>query len=708
MLQRKDADADDLATWISQESGGNPFFIHELALHVQRHPTVARAKEALSSRILSRVRLLPEAAQRILRLVSLAGHPLEWEILEAAAEAGTAGRASLDVLKQDHLIRVRQAGSRRMTEPYHDFVSKSVLLPLSSEELKQGHRRLAHALEASPQPDVEALAMHCLAAGEIRKAIGYLASAGLKASAALAFERAASLFRMALEIQDADAPAATPLWSQLGEALANAGRGREAAEAFMRAMVHASPAESVRFQQAAAQEYLRNGHYQEGIAILGDLLRASGIRLTPSRSVSLLSALFHKVLLRVRGTRFTERRPEEIPDEELGRLDTYWVATMSLAAGDIIRAADLQARQLLLNLRTGELSRLVRASAYEAIFSSALGNRKEKEILKYLRLTVQHAQRLGEPSAECMARLAQGIAMTNLGYWRKAAETLEKAEALIKEHAKGLAYELRSAQAFALINHYPLGNLKLIARRLPSLFREAEETGDLLFLANLKTGAAFIHYLARNKPAFAREDIRRTMDRLSPDGFFHQRYLQLVAFGNIDLYAGNIVDGWNELGQRWKELRASRLMMAQAIRITCLELRARMALALRAASRDPREREQLRSRIQKDRRAIQHERTSYGGSLALRLDAILAWQEDRQAEALSKLYMSEIGFDACDMALHANAMKRCRGLLLGGQGRQLVVEAEDWMRDQGIVDPARMTAMFLPGMCPAEDRVKST
>ncbi|HWQ08352.1 MAG TPA: hypothetical protein VN436_04570, partial [Holophaga sp.] len=522
---------------------------------------------------------------------------------------------------QDHLIRVRHAGGRCLAEPYHDFVSKAVLLPLSSEELRQGHLRLANTLEASPQADVETLAMHFLAAGEHRKAVGYLTSAGLKASGALAFEQAASLFRMSLELQDADSTAAAGLWGHLGEALANAGRGREAAEAYLRAMVHASSAEAVRFRQSAAQEYLRNGHYQEGITVLEGLLKASGIRLTSSRSLSLLSALFHKALLKLRGTRFTERKPEEIPHEELGRLDTYWVATMGLAAGDIVRAADLQARQLLLNLRTGELSRLIRASAYEAIFRSASGNRKEKGILKFLRLTVQHAQRLGDPGAECMAQLALGIAMTNLGHWRKAAETLERAEALIKENAKGLAYELRSAQAFALINHYPLGNLRLIARRLPTLFREAEETGDLLFLANLKTGAAFIHYLARDKPAFAREDIRRTMDKLSTEGFAHQKYLQLVAYGNIDLYAGNLVDGWAEFNLRWKELRATRLMMAQAIRITCLELRARFALALLAASKDPLERKRLRSQAQKDRRAIQRERTAYGTGLALRLDA---------------------------------------------------------------------------------------
>ena len=43
-------------------------------------------------------------------------------------------------------------------------------------------------------------------------------------------------------------------------------------------------------------------------------------------------------------------------------------------------------------------------------------------------------------------------------------------------------------------------------------------------------------------------------------------------------------------------------------------------------------------------------------------------------------------------------MKRGRGLLKGESGTTLVREAEEWMQRQGIVAPARMTAMFLPGL----------
>ena len=702
LLQQAGAPPEDLVQWIARESGGNPFFIQELVLHARGQAHIARTREHLDSRIHSRIEALPAEAQRILRLSAIAGHPLEWGLLRRAAGVKGSGLDSLDALRQAHLVRTRNADQRRMVEPYHDLVRKAVLARLSSGEDRQGHLRLAQAFEVAPQLDVQALALHFTLAGETGKAINYLTTAGLEAAASLAFGRAASLFRLSLDIRALDDPAPPALWGHLGDALANAGRGREAAEAYLKGVRLASPEEAIRFRRQAAQEYLRNGHFKEGVAVLDEVLSAVGTRLIRSRTLAILSALFHRTLLRFRGTRVKERDPDEIPPAALEKLDIYWVATMGLAAGDIVRAADYQARQLLLNLRTGEPSRLIRALAYEAIFSSALGRRGEPATQAFLRLTLQHAERLGGHRAECLALLAQGFAQMNLGHWRKSADTFGRVETMLAEDSTSLAYELRSAQAFGLMNCYPLGNLRRIAEQLPALCRDAEETGDLLFLANLKTGAAFIHHLARNAPGFARQDIHQTLEKLSPEGFFHQRYLELIALGNIDLYEGNLRTGWQDFTRRWEALRPSGLLMAQVVRITCLELRARMALAVSFTSQDPAERKRLQSRAHRDGKALRWEGVPYGMGLVHRLDAIKAWHAGQRAEALGHALLAETAFDACDMALHANVMKRFRGLHRSDPGRGLLLEAEAWMREQGIVDPARMTAMFLPGMAPEE------
>ncbi|HYX20312.1 MAG TPA: hypothetical protein VFA98_05655 [Thermoanaerobaculia bacterium] len=50
------------------------------------------------------------------------------------------------------------------------------------------------------------------------------------------------------------------------------------------------------------------------------------------------------------------------------------------------------------------------------------------------------------------------------------------------------------------------------------------------------------------------------------------------------------------------------------------------------------------------------------------------------------------------MALHAEAARRRRGELIGGNGRALADASDLWMRSQGIACPDRIVAMLVPGV----------
>src|SRR5262249_19752626 len=66
--------------------------------------------------------------------------------------------------------------------------------------------------------------------------------------------------------------------------------------------------------------------------------------------------------------------------------------------------------------------------------------------------------------------------------------------------------------------------------------------------------------------------------------------------------------------------------------------------------------------------------------------------------AYTLLTGAEAGFAASSMAMYAAAARRRRGELLGGDdGRTLVASADAEMSAQEIKNPARMTAMLLPG-----------
>lgn len=55
--------------------------------------------------------------------------------------------------------------------------------------------------------------------------------------------------------------------------------------------------------------------------------------------------------------------------------------------------------------------------------------------------------------------------------------------------------------------------------------------------------------------------------------------------------------------------------------------------------------------------------------------------------------------DAVDMPLHAAAARRRLGELKGGdEGTALIAEVDTWMASHGIRNPARLAAMYAPGL----------
>src|SRR5258708_4821279 len=120
----------------------------------------------------------------------------------------------------------------------------------------------------------EALYAHWLGAGDGARAAQYAARAAEQAGHALAFQRAARLFRIAIDLQPSDAPQTRELQTRLGETLANAGRGGQAAQAYLAAALSAQGAESLDLQRRAAEQLLLSGHTDQGLAALSSLLGA--------------------------------------------------------------------------------------------------------------------------------------------------------------------------------------------------------------------------------------------------------------------------------------------------------------------------------------------------------------------------------------------------------------------------------------------------
>src|SRR5262249_31153754 len=155
------------------------------------------------------------------------------------------------------------------------------------------HLRLAAALEAQGDADPEALFAHFVAAGDTARALSFAEVAADRADSALAFGRAAALYEKAIELRRARerapdlAPDLPPPLAKRAHALANAGRGAEAARVYLEACEGASAEEALDLRRRAAEQFLRSGHIDAGIAAVQEVLRAVDLSLpkTPARAL---------------------------------------------------------------------------------------------------------------------------------------------------------------------------------------------------------------------------------------------------------------------------------------------------------------------------------------------------------------------------------------------------------------------------------------
>src|SRR5262249_14611276 len=148
-------------------------------------------------------------------------------------------------LRAARLIRSSGPPEREAVEAYHDRIRETVVAHLPPDALRQHHHRIALALESGGQADPEVLAVHFQGAQEYARAASFYALAADKAAESLAFDHAARLYGLALELGDWQGPEAADLHARRGEALANAGRGPESAREYLAAAGGAEPARAL-------------------------------------------------------------------------------------------------------------------------------------------------------------------------------------------------------------------------------------------------------------------------------------------------------------------------------------------------------------------------------------------------------------------------------------------------------------------------------
>ncbi len=699
LLRRDDPVARAQAHVVARESGGNPLFIDELVKHIQGGAPIdhwkAIGKLDLDEVLWQRIGRQPDEAQRLLSTVAVSGRPIAQATAFRAAEIDASARVALASLRTARLIRLIGQTDHEEIEIYHDRIRETVVAHLPPDRLRWHHERLAQTIAASGTVDPELLAGHYHGAGNRVRAGEYYALGAEQAAEALAFDHAARLYRTALDLLEGPADAERSLGRKLGDALANAGRGAEAAQAYLDAAGAAPAEETLELQRLAMTQFLISGEVERGLSLLRTLLDPLGLRMPETPARSLMSLLWHRAILRLRGIRFRPRVEASVPARSRIRIDLCWSAVAGLSMYDPIRGADFQARGLLLSLQAGEPFRIARALAMEAAHLSTAGPSVETRVASLIGTASALAEAIDSRHARGMVELVRGISSLLFGRWKAAVEAFDRSERQFRDHCTGVAWERDTCHNLAMWALFQTGNLAELRRRWTVLSREAQERGDRYAAANLNTFYATILRLAVNELPENEASIEASLAARHGRTFSLPLVSASDALTHIDLYRGDVIRAWARLDSIWADYDRALLLRIQHLRIQMLELRARTAIAAAERSQQP---APLLEMAERDAGRLGREAQPWAAAHARYIKAAIAACREDVVSAAEELRIAGELYDSADMQLHSRLMHFRRGEILSDQeSRDRRDAAEQWMREQGIAVPMRWAGMLAPG-----------
>ncbi len=680
---------------IADESKGTPLLVREVVDSVQSEASAFSSQFRLETILRNRLLSLPGAARRLLEVLAVAGRPLRLDrAMQAAGLAGDARREALDYLRVARLVRAQGSRGSDTAEPWHDRVREAVLAQLDASTLRETHGAIARALRGAGDADPEALFTHFDAAGAPALAAQYAEEAAAKAARALAFERAAQFYRHALDRSGDEGDRAPQLRELLADALANAGRGAEAAEAFLAAAARQTGLAKLELQRRAAEQLLVSGHVDRGIEVTRAVLGQLGLDLARTPRQALVAFLLLRLWIWVRGLRFEERDPATVPPKTLARIDVSWSTSAGLAVVDNIRAVHFGTRNLLQCLRAGEPTRLLRALVLESIFVATRGARAYPKAQSIVDVCRGLARR--HPSGEADALVELAIASTAFftGHWRLGSEAADRFFAHYREGLPRLQWELRSVQYFGLCALIYRGELDVLAERFPAYLREAQDRGDLYFGTNLYVGETNLWWLIANEPAEARRVVHEAMDRWSKGSVQVQHWYALQSLAQIDLYTGDLGDTLARIERELPRVRASFLLRVQHTRVRARWLRARVAIATASPGGADKASRACLAKAARDARALEREGAPWADALARLIRAGIAARRGDRDGARVLLNDAIARLEAADMKLHAHAARHRLATLSGGEDPAAV----RWLREHGVKSPGRLAATLVPGV----------
>ncbi len=690
-------------TALAQESGGHPLFVHELARSLATTGTARRGEAPTLDDVLwERVESLEKGPREIVHIASLSAAPVNVGVLSTVLKIplGTCIR-HINMLRVATLIAARGRHTDRRVEPFHDRVREAVIQRLDPQTARRWHQTLAQAYKESGSASPDILAYHFEAAGISNLARIHYVRAADVASASLAFERASALFKKALELWPegnltTDTKKRAVVYD-LARALANAGRGQEAAHTFLELVPGALAAEQMRLQRLAGDILLRSGHITEGMQVMEKVLKTIHVFLPRQGWPTVVSLLWHRFRLRLRGLSFKSRDESQISQETLERLDILHSLCDGMGLADHLLGADLSTRWILASLKVGEPRRVLLALHREATYVAAAGNGDSAYEHRLLDAIHGLRQRVDNPTSDGWAYGTEAYQAFMLGKWRESYE--KSALAMSRFSPTNSSYWETSTLHFVLLwSSFYLGDLTNMEQLTRPSLHDAMDRGDMLAASGNILGLNTVVFIREKGPEKARDAADWVIGNWSTSTYHLQHYWHLLAHLLIDHFTGAQHQAFERLRDAWRPLKKSHLLLLPSIRHEALYLRSRGFLSEAMASQASTRTRNLK-RALKDAERLIAGRLEWPRALGRIIKAEALRLRGEEESSITLLRQTIESLESLEMHFYLAAVQRkLAGILGGDEGAALADRARGYFVSQNIgsADEERYSRMIIP------------
>ena len=683
------------AASLAAESQGNAFLIAVAVQHLSREPgtlTATRRSEAVSldGMLAARLTRLDPGARALLELIAVAGQPVPAELLAAAEGRPANLNTWLGELHAERLIFIGQRGRERSVECSHDRL-REVVVRCAGDRVPSLHRRLADTAVALGRDDPEFLARHLHAARELDAAAEHAVRAALAAASALAFDRAAELYRLALRCS----PGSWTLMEACADANVNAGRCSEAAPLYFKAAGLAPASERFRLWQKSCEQFFVGGETEHAIEVLRALLADLGIDYPDT------SDAIHRQFLAMLGAlaRGEEGPPlGPAPVVSAVAVDTLWAASKGFLVHSPVRGAYFAAASAQLAELLVDEGRVARGLA---ALTGMATREQDPHILDAIRARVDnYILATEDPYVIGFTSIMDGIVASLGNKWSRALHDLEFGSDHLRRHCTGVFWESSMSMLMVMSLLETRGELRSINDRNALLSQQAKETGNAMtqFVAAYYSALMLI---AADATGSARELVRKAMEiGLSQElPAVHLRALMIEV--NCDLYSGDVEGAWQRVERAWIYNEQQRVLYARSQRTNACGLRGLAALAL-ARVQQGEEKVRLLTIAEAERRTLESIGTPQAKAIVALLRTLAAVvTQAAVSKVIHRLHSAIAAFEAADMSLHAACVSHRLGEWTGGEaGAAMIARSEAFMRLQTIVHPQQWVAMVTPNLQP--------